>query len=150
MKNRNIIFPNYTVANSKNTSLKATNKTNEVTTKKTPANSNQHLPSKNIAPKSKKISPSKSKTASSTGTSYKVQVVAVNYHDINHPRYNKVKNIGRIETEKVPQRGITRVLITDLTNMQIAEEIKQQVVQYGFVDAFVVKYENGKRVGRIW
>jgi len=85
-----------------------------------------------------------------SGVAYKVQVVAVNYHDINHPRYNKVRNIGRIETEKIPERGITRVLITDLMDKQTAETIKTQVIQYGFADAFVVKYQNGKRIGRVW
>jgi len=80
---------------------------------------------------------------------YKVQVVAVNVHDINHPRYRYVKGIGKIETEEIANRGVTRVLITDLENIQAAEEIKKQVIQYGFVDAFVVKYENGRRIGRV-
>ena len=86
----------------------------------------------------------------STGTYYKVQVVAVNYHDINHPRYNKVKHIGQIVTEKVPKIGVTRVLIADLKNKKAAEKIQQQVVQYGFADAFVVKYKDGQRIGRVW
>ncbi len=85
-----------------------------------------------------------------TGTQYKVQVVAVNYHDINHPRYNQVKNIGRIVTEKVPKIGVTRVLIADLANKKAAEKIKQKVVRYGFADAFVVKYKDGQRIGRVW
>ncbi len=80
---------------------------------------------------------------------YKVQVVAVNIHDINHPRYRYVKSIGKIETEEIANGGVTRVLITDLENIQAAEEIKKQVVKYGFVDAFVVKYENGRRIGRV-
>ncbi len=84
------------------------------------------------------------------GTYYKVQVVAVNYHDINHPRYNQVKHIGQIVTEKVPKIGVTRVLIADLKNKKAAEKIKQQVVQYGFADAFVVKYKDGQRIGRVW
>ncbi len=84
------------------------------------------------------------------GTQYKVQVVAVNYHDINHPRYNQVKHIGRIETERLPKIGVTRVLIADLMDKQAAEKIKQQVIQYGFADAFVVKYKDGQRIGRVW
>lgn len=88
--------------------------------------------------------------AKELGTIYKVQVVAVNYHDINHPRYKYVKSLGEIETEKLVDRGITRVLITDLVDKQAATAIKEKVVKYGFVDAFVVKYKDGKRVGRIW
>lgn len=89
------------------------------------------------------------KPTTSNGATYKVQVVAVNVHDINHPRYRYVKSIGTIETEKIANGGVTRVLITDLESIQAAKEIKSQVVKYGFVDAFVVKYENGRRIGRI-
>ncbi|MEM1123640.1 MAG: tetratricopeptide repeat protein [Bacteroidota bacterium] len=89
-------------------------------------------------------------TAKTSRIAYKVQVVAVNYHDINHPRYKYVKSLGKIETERLADRGITRVLITDLADKKVATNIKEKVVQYGFVDAFVVKYQNGKRIGRIW
>jgi len=82
-------------------------------------------------------------------TIYKVQVVAVNVHDINHPRYKHVKNIGTIETEEIANRSVTRVLITDLADKQAAVAIKNQVIKYGFVDAFVVKYEDGQRIGRV-
>ena len=82
-------------------------------------------------------------------TIYKVQVVAVNVHDINHPRYKDVKNIGTIETEEIANRSVTRVLITDLADKQAAVAIKNQVIEYGFVDAFVVKYEDGQRIGRV-
>ncbi len=88
-------------------------------------------------------------TVSKKAATYKVQVVAVNVHDINHPRYRYVKSIGKIETEEIANRGVTRVLITDLEDIQAAEKIKKQVVKYGFVDAFVVKYENGRRIGRV-
>lgn len=88
--------------------------------------------------------------ASMTGTYYKVQVVAVNYHDINHPRYNQIKNIGTIVTERVPKIGVTRVLIAGLANKKAAEKIKAQAIQYGFADAFVVKYKDGQRIGRVW
>jgi len=94
--------------------------------------------------------PKETTVINTAGTHYKVQVVAVNYHDINHPRYNQVKHIGRIETERLPKIGVTRVLIGDLTDKQAAEKIKQQAIQYGFADAFVVKYTDGQRIGRVW
>ena len=93
------------------------------------------------------VNPSK---AVKSGTQYKVQVVAVNKHNINHPRYRYVKSLGTIETERLADRGITRVLISDLNDKQAAETIKQKVIKYGFVDAFVVKYQDGKRIGRLW
>ncbi|MFK7979840.1 MAG: hypothetical protein AB8G86_07660 [Saprospiraceae bacterium] len=125
--------------------------------KKAPINSSPIRKQNSTASASITINPSKTvkdtKSAAgnnSIGIYYKVQVVAVNYHDINHSRYNKVKHIGQIVTEKVPKIGVTRVLITDLKNKKAAEKIKQQVVQYGFADAFVVKYKDGQRIGRVW
>jgi len=85
-----------------------------------------------------------------TETHYKVQVIAVNYHNINHPRYNMIKKIGQVESEEIKEKGLTRVLIAGLSNRQEAEKIKEKVIGYGFVDAFVVKYRNGQRVGRLW
>lgn len=121
----------------------------------TPSNSSRNSsPARNsrtTASASVKIGASNNKsTAKKSGVNYKVQVVAVNYHDINHPRYRYVKSLGKIETEKLADRGITRVLIADLVDKQAATDIKQQVIKYGFIDAFIVKYKDGKRVGRIW
>ena len=104
----------------------------------------------NIGTRKTPTVPKETTVINTAGTHYKVQVVAVNYHDINHPRYNQVKHIGRIETERLPKIGVTRVLIADLTDKQAAEKIKQQVIQYGFADAFVVKYTDGQRIGRVW
>lgn len=88
--------------------------------------------------------------AAPSTTEFKVQVVAVNYHDINHARYNNIRNIGKFETERLENVGVTRVLITDLPNKQAAEKIRKQVIGHGFLDAFIVKYKDGKRMGRSW
>jgi len=127
--------------------------------KKSPVNSSPIRKKSSTASASVKINTGTQKTPTATkptgvtnasGIYYKVQVVAVNYHDINHPRYNQVKNIGLIETEKIPKIGVTRVLIADLKNRKAAEKVKHQVVKYGFADAFVVKYKDGQRIGRVW
>lgn len=89
-------------------------------------------------------------TSASTEISYKVQVIAVNYHNENHPRYNMIKKIGKMESERVKELGVTRVLLGGIENKAAAEKIKQQVIDYGFLDAFVVKYKDGKRIGRLW
>lgn len=127
------------------------NNDNIISTAK-PSSSNSSPAKKNTqtrANASINVGGSQKSTVSNKEATYKVQVVAVNVHDINHPRYRYVKSIGKIETEKIANRGVTRVLITNLENIQAAEEVKKQVVKYGFVDAFVVKYENGRRIGRV-
>ncbi len=84
------------------------------------------------------------------GTYYKVQLIAVNYHNENHPRYRHVKNIARMETESVPEKKVTRVLLANFLSKQEATAILEQAKQYGFADAFLVKYRDGQRIGAIW
>ncbi len=84
------------------------------------------------------------------GTYYKVQLIAVNYHNENHPRYRHVKNIARMETETVPEKKVTRVLLANFISKQEAQGMLEQAKQYGFADAFLVKYRDGQRIGAIW
>jgi len=141
----NQALPNYSASTS------AVDETIVNTPSKSATNSSLARNSRTTASASVKIGVNNSKsTTNNIGVSYKVQVVAVNYHNINHPRYKYVKSLGKIETEKLADRGITRVLIADLADKQTATNIKQKVIKYGFIDAFVVKYKDGKRVGRIW
>jgi len=84
------------------------------------------------------------------GTYYKVQLIAVNYHNENHPRYRHVKNIARMETEAVPEKNVTRVLLANFQSKQEAQNMLEQATQYGFADAFLVEYRDGQRIGAIW
>ena len=74
----------------------------------------------------------------------------MNYHNENHPRYRHVKNIARMETEAVPDKKVTRVLLANFHSKQEAKTILEQAKQYGFADAFLVKYRDGKRIGTVW
>lgn len=100
------------------------------------------------------IPPSKSRIGISNpylqGTYYKVQLIAVNYHNENHPRYRHVKNIARMETEAVPEKKVSRVLLANFPSKQEAKAILEQAKQYGFPDAFLVKYRDGQRIGTVW
>lgn len=89
-------------------------------------------------------------STNSSGIHYKIQLIAVNSYNANHPRYNKIKNINRIETERLATKKVTRVLLADFSTRTEAEQIKNEVRGYGFTDAFVVKYKDGKRIGRLW
>ena len=146
-------------SNSQNTATytaSADNEIGQVTNNSTSSLATNSSPVKNKTTSSAKVKVSSASPTSAnnarteTGIQYKVQVTAVNYHNINHPRYEKVKQIGIIETEQIAPRGITRVMITDLPDKKSAEEIRQQAIGFGFVDAFLVKYKDGKRIGRIW
>ena len=85
------------------------------------------------------------------GIYYKVQLIAINYYNAQHPRYKDVKFLGAIETESVPQNPkIVRVLLSSFPSKQEASSIMQQARGYGFADAFMVKYRDGKRLGMVY
>lgn len=87
----------------------------------------------------------------SQGTYYKVQLIAINYYNAQHPRYKNVKQLAAIETEPVPNNSkIVRVLLSDFSNKQQAKMAMQQAREYGFADAFMVKYRNGNRLGMVY
>ncbi len=83
-------------------------------------------------------------------TYYKVQLIAVNFHNENHPRYEKVKRIGTLETEELKGKGVIRVLLANYSTREEAEEVRKKVKEYGFLDAFLVEYKSGKRIRRLW
>jgi len=78
------------------------------------------------------------------GTSYRIQVSAVKTYRAN--RFASLKDIGILQTEKIPDRGLTRVMVGNFPNMEEAEEAKRQAVKKGFKGAIVVLYEDGKRI----
>ena len=85
------------------------------------------------------------------GTYYKVQLIAINYYNDKHPRYKEVKHLALIETEPVPNNSkIIRVLLSSFADKQQAKVAMQQARQYGFADAFMVKYRDGDRLGTVY
>jgi len=84
-----------------------------------------------------------------TGTYYKVQLIAVSNYDPNHRRYRDVKNLGRLDTEFIIDRGLTRVLMGDYMSKEEAFDMLNAVQQNGFSGAFVVRYMDGERQGML-
>ncbi len=76
---------------------------------------------------------------------YRIQLIAVNYHNPNHPRYKAVKDLGKLQTELVPDIGVTRVLLGDFSSKAAADTILAQARVGEFAGAFIVEYEGGKR-----
>jgi len=87
----------------------------------------------------------------STGVYYKVQLIAINFYNPKHPRYKNVKHLAPIETEPVPNNSkVFRVLLTSFKSKQEARSMMQQARGFGFADAFMVKYRDGKRLGMVY
>lgn len=83
------------------------------------------------------------------GTYYKVQLIAVVKHDEGHRRYNKVRGMGRLDTEYIVAKKLTRVLLAEYFSFGDAQSALQQVRDRGFSGAFIIRYEDGERIGRI-
>ena len=81
------------------------------------------------------------------GVVYKVQLIAVRKFNDTHTRYNNAKNYGSLQTEYLPERNLTRVLLGTFSTKEEAESIKRSMKeQRDFKTAVVVKYENGVRI----
>ncbi len=83
-----------------------------------------------------------------SGKTYKVQIIAVKSFNANHKRYNRVRHLGRLDTERIIERGLVRVLLADYYSRDEALKVMEEVSQYSaFEKAFIVKYVDGRRVG---
>jgi len=84
------------------------------------------------------------------GTSYKVQLITVEYHNPNNRRYDGVRNLGLdLKTEYIEGKGWTRVLLGSFASKAEAEAVLDNARSNGFARAFVVKYQDGQRKKRL-
>lgn len=83
------------------------------------------------------------------GVYYKIQIIAVSNQDSSHTRYDKVRDLARMDTEYIIEKGLTRVLLADFFSYSEAKEVLLDVKRKGFERAYLVKYSSGERVGRV-
>ncbi|MCG8329829.1 MAG: hypothetical protein MI974_19190 [Chitinophagales bacterium] len=81
------------------------------------------------------------------GTYYKVQLAAVGTYKAE--RFGNVASLGRIDTELILSRNLTRVLLADYYSLEEARGIVQQAKANGYSGAYVVEYKDGERYGKI-
>jgi len=85
-----------------------------------------------------------------SGTYYKIQLIAVVRYNPNHSRYKPVKNRGRLDTEFIVKKKLTRVLLAEYDSLAEAKKNLAEVQKFkNFERAFIVKYEDGERIGRV-
>jgi hypothetical protein len=80
-----------------------------------------------------------------SGTSYKIQLEATD--KVQMGKYSPLSNAGRVHTEFLIEKKLFRVLIGPFSDVSEAKNVKASSVKNGFSKAFIVKYENGIRVG---
>jgi tetratricopeptide (TPR) repeat protein len=82
------------------------------------------------------------------GISYKIQVLATKDFSIDEPRYRPIRDLGRLDTEYIIGKGLNRVLVADFFDYEEAVALLPQIQQNKeFKSAYIVKYQDGIRVG---
>ncbi len=80
------------------------------------------------------------------GVYFKVQCKAVVEFDPTEPQLTRVAEMGRLDTEYLLGKGLTRVLLAEFFTLDEAMAAVHKVRNLGFPDAFLVKYIDGRRV----
>jgi hypothetical protein len=82
------------------------------------------------------------------GTYYKIQILATKDFSADEPRYRSVRDLGRMDAEYIVGKGLNRVLLADFFVYEDAERLLPQVQQNKeFKTAYIVKYQDGQRIG---
>lgn len=84
-------------------------------------------------------------TSSNTGTQFKIQLAATKHPNLQ--KYASLNDIGNVSTEGASS-GVDRVVLGIFPDGSSAENALNQIHQRGFKDAFVVKYQDGLRIGK--
>lgn len=83
------------------------------------------------------------------GVYYKVQVSAVAKFNAADSRYDALRSLGDVQTEFLTDRKLYRVLVGTFFSADEARKALSQVRAGNSPRAFIVKYENGVRYGRV-
>jgi hypothetical protein len=83
------------------------------------------------------------------GTYYKVQMVSLRKYDPTKSTFDKVIGFGDIETEYLIEKDLTRVILARYFSEEEAKQALQNVKNNGFPTAYVVRYDDGQRFGRV-
>ncbi len=83
------------------------------------------------------------------GVYFKIQLAASAQFNPSDARFTQFSDLGTIQTELIISRNLTRVLLGDFMNEASAKQALAQVKRKGFTAAYIAKYENGVRYGRV-
>ncbi|NJC27579.1 PD40 domain-containing protein [Neolewinella antarctica] len=87
--------------------------------------------------------------AAAAPTAFRIQVSAAKTFDPNEDRYAALKSIAELSSEAVPDRDLRRITLGYYPTLEAARAVLPDVQRAGFPDAFVVRYDYGKRYGRV-
>jgi hypothetical protein len=79
------------------------------------------------------------------GISYKIQLEATD--KVQMGKYSPLSTAGRVHTEFLIEKKLFRVLIGPFSDVSEAKNVKAACIKNGFSKAFIVKYQDGIRLG---
>lgn len=130
------------------TPVKETFAPKKETPKKEPAS--PAVPKKEVVENTKAKPTSPAKAPTTTGTYYKIQIIALKNVDMKHSRFANVKNMRRIDKEFFDERKLYRVMLADYNSLEEAEaDLPTIRGMKDFSDAFIVEYKDGVRIGTL-
>ncbi|MEM9886522.1 MAG: hypothetical protein AAF849_11575 [Bacteroidota bacterium] len=83
------------------------------------------------------------------GIYYKVQLIALAQHSVDDARFDAIQGMDRMDYEVIVDKDITRTLLGDYFQLELAQQALEEVGKRGFDDAFIVEYKDGERVRRV-
>ncbi len=94
------------------------------------------------------VTPSNSATVDTyvAGTEYRIQLTAVGKYNPMLPIFTNARKYGTLGTEMHPNGRLTRIFLRSFNNYDQAKALVNTMKSFGFDTAFVVKYQDGRRV----
>lgn len=83
------------------------------------------------------------------GEYFKIQVTAVSKFDPTHPKILPLEGYGRVDTEFLTERKLTRVLVADYFTLDQAQAVLNDIKSIGYPGAYIVRYKDGQRFGKV-
>ena len=86
---------------------------------------------------------------SATPVAYRIQILAARKFNATDRKFAPVRSIGDLQSEPIPGKIIRRITVGYFTDVAAAKAALKRVHSSGFPSAFPVRYDNGKRHGRV-
>lgn len=80
------------------------------------------------------------------GVYFKLQISTAERFNENDPMFDSVRSLGTFQTERIEEKGWTRILLSEFYTLKDAKVAMEEARINGYPESFVVKYRNGRRL----
>ncbi len=81
------------------------------------------------------------------GRNYRVQIEARRDYDVDHRRYDKVRDLGLISSDYIVAKNLHRVLVGQYSSLAAAREALAAVQSRGYESAFIAAFDGQRYLG---